>query len=67
EADSAACLPSRLPFHTLDNVLMTPHLAGWTEGTARYRWHAIADNIHRLANGKPLVNVVRAAPRSQPA
>ncbi|HZD26128.1 MAG TPA: 2-hydroxyacid dehydrogenase, partial [Alphaproteobacteria bacterium] len=27
--------PSRHPFHELDNVLMTPHLSGWTEGQQR--------------------------------
>src|SRR4030095_452862 len=25
-------LPSRRPFHELPNVLMTPHVSGWTEG-----------------------------------
>jgi phosphoglycerate dehydrogenase-like enzyme len=52
--------PANEPFHELDNIIMTPHVAGWTDGTVRYRWAAIADNLRRLANGEPLQNVVRA-------
>jgi phosphoglycerate dehydrogenase-like enzyme len=54
-------LPSALPFHTLPNVVMTPHMSGWTSGTIRRRQRTIADNINRRASGKPCVNVVRAA------
>jgi phosphoglycerate dehydrogenase-like enzyme len=50
---------STRPFHELDNVIVTPHIAGWTEGTFRHRWEAIDDNLRRLATGEPLVNVVR--------
>jgi len=53
--------PSALPFHTLSNVVMTPHMSGWTSGTIRRRQQTIADNINRRASGKPCVNVVRAA------
>ena len=52
--------PSTLPFHELDNVLMTPHASGWTDGLLPRRNRAIADNLNRLARGEPLVNVVRA-------
>ncbi len=48
--------PSNLPFHTLDNCLLTPHMSGWTRGTIRRRQQTIADNIHRLATGLPLLN-----------
>lgn len=54
-------LPSKLPFHELPNVLMTPHMSGWTNGAIRRRQQAIADNINRMLRGEPLVNVVRAA------
>ena len=54
-------LPSTEPFHQLDNVIMTPHVAGWTDATARYRRAAMADNLRRLAAGEPLLNVVRHA------
>ena len=52
--------PSRFPFHELDNVLMTPHLSGWTFGTRRRRQETMADNVNRLRAGRPLVNVVRS-------
>ena len=50
--------PSRLPFSSLDNVVMTPHMSGWTDGTIRRRQQTIAENIRRLADGKPLINRV---------
>ena len=53
--------PSKLDFAALDNVLMTPHMSGWTSGTVARRQHTIADNIARLAAGRPLVNVLKAA------
>lgn len=59
EASGAPTLPSRLPFHELDNIVMTPHMSGWTAGTIRRRQQTIADNINRLARGQRLVNVVR--------
>ncbi len=50
--------PSRQPFHALDNVIMTPHMSGWTSGTIRRRQQTMADNINRLQRGERLVNVV---------
>ena len=44
-----------------ENMIMTPHVAGWTDGTARYRWAEIADNLRRLQAGEPLLNVVKPA------
>jgi len=54
-------LPSTLPFHTLANIVMTPHMSGWTLGTIRRRQKTIADNIRRRVDGNPCVNVVRPA------
>jgi phosphoglycerate dehydrogenase-like enzyme len=54
-------LPSKLPFHKLPNVVMTPHMSGWTTGTINRRRQTIADNIRRRAAGEPCVNVVRPA------
>lgn len=51
-------LPSILPFHELDNVVMTPHLSGWTTGTVRRRAEVMAENVGRLAQGRELVNLV---------
>ena len=56
--DGPDVAPSRHPFHALDNVIMTPHASGWTEGLIERRWTVIADNIARLADGRPLHNPV---------
>ena len=52
-------LPAHHPFHTLPNVLMTPHVSGWTEGMMDSRAAVIAQNIHRVARGEAPVNLVR--------
>ena len=51
-------LPSRRPFHELTNVLMTPHVSGWTEGMLEARAAVIAGNIERIARGEAPVNVI---------
>lgn len=51
-------LPSDAPFQALPNVILTPHTAGYTEGTMRHRFAAIAENIRRVITGEPLDNVV---------
>ena len=58
-AAQAECAPSRLDFAGLPNVLMTPHMSGWTRGTVQRRQQTMADNLARLAEGRPLLNVVR--------
>jgi phosphoglycerate dehydrogenase-like enzyme len=50
--------PARQPFHELPNVLMTPHVAGWTDGMLRARAKLIAENIHRTARGEPPLNLI---------
>ncbi|GAA1157699.1 2-hydroxyacid dehydrogenase [Kribbella jejuensis] len=55
--DQAA--PADVPFGELDNVLLTPHLSGITRQTFRRRIEDIAANVHALANGNELRNVVR--------
>jgi len=54
----APTLPSRLPFHELPNVLMTPHVSGWTEGMLEARARLIAENIQRTTRGEPPVNLI---------
>jgi phosphoglycerate dehydrogenase-like enzyme len=54
--------PSDAPFQALPNVILTPHTAGYTEGTMRHRYAAIAENIRRLVAGEPLENVVWPRP-----
>jgi phosphoglycerate dehydrogenase-like enzyme len=58
-ATDPAPRPGTLPFETLGNVVMTPHMSGWTEGTVRRRRQTIADNVNRLAKGQPLINMVQ--------
>ncbi len=50
--------PARHAFHELPNVLMTPHVSGWTEGMLEARAKLIAENIHRTARGEPPVNLI---------
>ncbi len=49
-------MPSRRPFHELENVVMSPHKP--TIETMEYRWKEIAANIRRLRDGEPLRCVV---------
>lgn len=53
--------PSTQPFHELANVIMTPHVSGWTEGMLEARARVIADNIERTARGDPAINAVDPA------
>jgi phosphoglycerate dehydrogenase-like enzyme len=57
-SSSAPAFPSRLPFHELPNVLMTPHISGWTEGTLDARARLIAENIRRAERGEPPENLI---------
>ncbi|MGH7265281.1 MAG: 2-hydroxyacid dehydrogenase [Candidatus Rokuibacteriota bacterium] len=54
-------LPARRPFHELPNVLMTPHVSGWTEGMLEARAKVIAENVARSARGEPPVNLIPPA------
>jgi phosphoglycerate dehydrogenase-like enzyme len=51
--------PAALPFHELPNIVMTPHMSGWTTGTIRRRQRTIADNVGRRLKGTACINVVR--------
>ena len=53
--------PANQPFHTLPNVLMTPHISGWTEGMMNARASLIADNIARIARGEAPLNAIDPA------
>jgi D-3-phosphoglycerate dehydrogenase / 2-oxoglutarate reductase len=46
-------LPPDDPLLALDNVVLTPHLAGVTYGTSRRRADAVAENVRRTAAGLP--------------
>jgi phosphoglycerate dehydrogenase-like enzyme len=50
--------PSAYPFHELDNVVMTPHVSGRSEGTRVGRAAFVVEQLVRLAEGRPLKNVL---------
>ncbi len=52
-------LPAHHPFHELRNVLMTPHVSGWTQGMLEARAKLIAENIDRISQNMPPLNLVR--------
>jgi phosphoglycerate dehydrogenase-like enzyme len=59
-SSGAPMLPAALPFHELSNVLMTPHISGWTQGMLAARAELIARNIERTARGEPPLNAIGA-------
>jgi phosphoglycerate dehydrogenase-like enzyme len=56
EAGPAA--PATRPFHELPNVLMTPHISGWTDGMLDARAKLIAENIRRVAARETPLNLI---------
>jgi phosphoglycerate dehydrogenase-like enzyme len=58
ETRGAKASPSAYPFHDLDNVVMTPHVSGRSEGTRRGRTAFVIEQLVRLAEGRPLENVL---------
>jgi phosphoglycerate dehydrogenase-like enzyme len=61
ETRDAPTQPSSYRFHELDNVVMTPHVSGRSEGTRAGRIEFVVEQIVRLAEGRPLANVVAEA------
>ncbi|MHB8842520.1 MAG: 2-hydroxyacid dehydrogenase [Candidatus Aquicultor sp.] len=56
--DSPDVLPStKNQFHMLDNLVLSPHRAGFAEGRLPHLDGAI-ENINCLATGRPLINIV---------
>jgi phosphogluconate 2-dehydrogenase len=54
-------LPPDSPLLALDNVVLTPHVAGVTTGTSRRRAGAVAENVRRTAAGlAPLYSITQA-------
>ena len=53
--------PSRLPFAQLGNIIMTPHMSAWTDGTIRRRAQVMAANVMACLDGRPLAHVLRGS------
>ena len=51
-------LPKDHPLRRMENVLITPHLAGLSDHNRRRSFELIRDNIERFLQGGPLLNVV---------
>src|SRR3984957_18965575 len=49
---------SRLPFHELSNVILTPHCSSATDGARDRRFGTVAGNLDRYVRGETLQNVV---------
>jgi phosphoglycerate dehydrogenase-like enzyme len=60
-ASQPVIAPAALPFGALGNIVMTPHMSGWTHGTIARRQAAMADNIRRRMRGDPCENVLHGA------
>ena len=56
--DKPQTQPGKLAFNELTNLVMTPHMSGWTTGTVLRRQQTIAENIRRLSRNEALLNVV---------
>jgi phosphoglycerate dehydrogenase-like enzyme len=50
--------PSDLPFQELDNVVVSPHRAGYSENTEREYFQFVGENILRFIRGETPLNIV---------
>ena len=51
-------LPADHVLWTMDNVIITPHVASTASLTGERRWNIIRENVRRFATGDDFVNVV---------
>lgn len=54
-------LPAGHPLWRLENVILTPHVAGYSPDSDRRLLDLVCDNLRRFASGRPLVGVVDKA------
>jgi phosphoglycerate dehydrogenase-like enzyme len=54
-------LPEDHPLWNCPNLLLTPHVAGWTPQFAPRALQTAAAELRRYRNGEPLQNVVQSA------
>jgi phosphoglycerate dehydrogenase-like enzyme len=58
EAEYGRTWPGHFPFQELDNVVMSPHRAPYTERMDREQWDDVVDNIRRVSAGVPVTNPI---------
>jgi phosphoglycerate dehydrogenase-like enzyme len=58
EASRSNTLPADVPFHELDNIVMSPHRGGGSAEIELRRMAHLADFLNLAAAGKPLPNQV---------
>jgi phosphoglycerate dehydrogenase-like enzyme len=51
-------LPKGHPLWRVDNVVITPHIAGRSDRDEERMTGTIKENVRRFLHGKPLLNVV---------
>ncbi|OHD69142.1 MAG: hypothetical protein A2W19_06010 [Spirochaetes bacterium RBG_16_49_21] len=51
-------LPADSPLWDMDQVIITPHMGGYTPEYFRRSWPIFTENLKRYVEGRPLVNVV---------
>lgn len=51
-------LPAENELWALDNVIITPHIAGNSPELDRWTYDIFEDNLHRYVKGQPLRNIV---------
>ena len=56
--ERTATLPSRFPFHELDNVVLSPHRAGWLSAAEENRLTMLAELLAAAAVGQPMPSQV---------
>jgi phosphoglycerate dehydrogenase-like enzyme len=54
-------LPGDHPLWVMENVIITPHVAGYSPRIAERHLGVLLENIHRFRGGQPLQNVVNKA------
>ncbi len=54
-------LPDGHPLWRMDNVILTPHVAGFSPRIAERHLDVVLDNVRRFVSGEPLRNVVDKA------
>ncbi len=50
--------PSHYPFWLLDNVILSSHTAGYSDGSIRKNWTEAVRNVMRFFSGKPVENLI---------